>query len=314
MELNQILTLLVLVVILAEVTTLLARSRRSGSTGKRRSILVDTSVLMDGRIISVAKTGFVGGTLVIPRSVIGELQLLADGSDSDKRARARYGLDVVAELQQLDSVDVEILHDSSRAAEGVDERLLALAKQRGAVICTLDFNLNKVAVVEGIIVLNINELAQSLRANYLPGDEVAIELVQKGQEAHQAVGYLPDGTMIVVEQASSSVGKLVEVEIIRSLQTAAGRMMFAKLKKSGQAKPQKTQPRAIRTQAANKSPEQQSKPSRQQSVVESKPANHNRPNNRGNQRKSGDHNRSSNSRHHPTNEESFVDLANRLSQ
>ncbi len=193
-----------------------------------RSILLDTSVLIDGRIVSIAKTNFIGGTLVIPRSVVGELQFLADAADHEKRARARYGLDVVAELQAMPGVDVEILQDGSKADEGVDERLLVLAKKHGAVICTLDFNLNKVALVENVMVLNVNELAQSLRMAHLPGERIAIELVQKGQDAHQAVGYLPDGTMVVVEHSSKQMGQTVEVEVIRSLQTAAGRMMFAK--------------------------------------------------------------------------------------
>lgn len=228
METKDIALLAVTLIILAEVSYLLARLPKTSLKTKSRAILVDTSVLMDGRITNVAATGFIGGTLVIPRSVVGELQLLADGSDSDKRARARHGLDVVSTLQKLDDVDVEILQDGSRANEGVDERLLTLAKQHHALICTLDFNLNKVAVVEGIKVLNINELAQSLRMSHLPGDQVLIDIVQKGQDNHQGVGYLTDGTMVVVEQSSAYIGKAVTVEVIRSLQTAAGKMMFAK--------------------------------------------------------------------------------------
>ena len=128
----------------------------------------------------------------------------------------------------MPEVEVELLQDGSRATEGVDERLLALAKKHQAVICTLDYNLNKVAVVEGIMVLNINELAQALRMAHLPGEELMIEVVQKGQDSHQGVGYLPDGTMVVVEQANKLIGQTVRVEIVRSLQTAAGKMMFAK--------------------------------------------------------------------------------------
>lgn len=215
--------------IFAEVTYLALRPTTNPTPRKRtREILLDTSVLMDGRIVAVAKTGFIGGTLVIPRSVIGELQFLADAADHDKRARARSGLDVVAELQALPNVDVDILQDGNKADEGVDQRLLNLAKKRGAVVCTLDYNLNKVALVEDIAILNVNELAQSLRMAYLPGERLMLELAQKGQDAHQAVGYLPDGTMVVVEHAAKQMGQTVEVEIIRSLQTAAGRMMFAK--------------------------------------------------------------------------------------
>jgi rRNA-processing protein FCF1 len=214
--------------ILAEVTYLVVKLPRQSLSKRGRPILVDTSVLIDGRIIAVAKSGFIGDTLVIPRSVVGELQFLADNADHDKRARARYGLDVVSELQNIPQIDVEILQDGSKAEEGVDERLLSLAKKYKAAVCTIDYNLNKVAVVEGIDVLNVNELAQSLRMAYLPGERMLLELVQKGQDAHQGVGYLPDGTMVVVENASKNIGQAVEIEFIRSLQTAAGKMMFAK--------------------------------------------------------------------------------------
>jgi uncharacterized protein YacL len=228
---NTIETLLIIttLAILAEVTYLVVKLPRQTNRHSGRSILVDTSVLIDGRIVAVAKSGFIGGTLVIPRSVIGELQFLADNADHDKRSRARYGLDVVTELQNIPQVVVEILQDGSKAEEGVDERLLKLAKKSGAAVCTIDYNLNKVAVVEGIDVVNVNELAQSLRMAHLPGERMMLELVQKGQDGHQGVGYLGDGTMIVVEHANKYIGKTVEIEFIRSLQTAAGKMMFARL-------------------------------------------------------------------------------------
>ncbi len=228
MQTKDLILLVVTLLILGEVSYLLARLPKNSIKSKDRAILVDTSVLMDGRIVPVAQTGFIGGTLVIPRSVIGELQFLADHADADKRARARYGLDVVTELQAMERVNVELLQDGSHAREGVDDRLLKLAKQHGAVIMTLDYNLNKVAAVEGTEVLNLNELAQSIRMEYLPGEKITLELIQKGQDAHQGVGYLPDGTMVVVEQASAQIGQTLNVEIIRNLQTAAGRMIFAK--------------------------------------------------------------------------------------
>ena len=229
MDSLQLLIATTLLIVAAEVTYLVVKlPRQSISKKQGRPILVDTSVLIDGRIISVAKSGFIGDTLVIPRSVIGELQYLADNADHEKRARARYGLDVVQDLQAMPQVTVDILQDGSKAAEGVDERLLSLAKKYKAAVCTIDYNLNKVAVVEGITVLNVNELAQSLRMAYLPGERMVLELVQKGQDAHQGVGYLPDGTMVVVEQANKLIGQSVEVEFIRSLQTAAGKMMFAR--------------------------------------------------------------------------------------
>jgi uncharacterized protein YacL len=229
MSTENLVIVAVLLVLLGEVTYLVAKLPRQTNT-KKRMILVDTSVLIDGRIIPVAKSGFIGDTLAIPRSVIGELQFLADNADHDKRARARQGLDNVKQLQDMDHLDVLILQDGSKAKEGVDERLLNLAKKHsGSVICTIDYNLNKVAVVEGIMVLNVNELAQGLRMSYLPGEQMLLELVQKGQDGHQGVGYLKDGTMVVVEQASKYIGKTVSIEFIRSLQTAAGRMMFARL-------------------------------------------------------------------------------------
>ena len=232
MEIEQLIIIAVLLVLLAEVTYLVAKLPRQ-SGGKKRLIFVDTSVLIDGRIVAVAESGFIGDTLAIPRSVIGELQFLADNADADKHSRARHGLDVVRELQALDVVDVQIFQDGSKAEEGVDERLLNLAKKHSGAICTIDYNLNKVAVVEGIAVCNVNELAKNLRMAYLPGEKIMLELVQKGQDAHQAVGYLPDGTMVVVEQASAQVGQTIEIEFIRSLQTAAGKMMFARKVESG---------------------------------------------------------------------------------
>jgi len=192
-------------------------------------IFVDTSVLIDGRIISIAESGFITSTLFIPRSVVGELQFLADNADAEKRSRARHGLDIVKELQAMAHVKVEIFNDGTKAEEGVDNRLLKLAKEYNGAICTIDFNLNKVAQVENIPVLNVNDLAKTLRMAYLPGEKITLELTQKGNDQHQAVGHLDDGTMVVVEHASSQLGKIVEIEFIRGLQTAAGKMMFARI-------------------------------------------------------------------------------------
>ncbi len=228
--------IILLLIIAAEATYLVAvNTKKSVSKKAGRPIFVDTSVLIDGRIIAIAQSGFIGSdTLFIPRSVIGELQYLADNADSEKRSRARHGLDVVTELQAMPNVKVEIFQDGSKAEEGVDERLLKLAKQYSGVVCTIDYNLNKVAQVENIIVLNVNDLAMSLRMAYLPGEKIMLELTQKGQDGHQAVGHLTDGTMVVVEHANKYLNKTVEIEFIRSLQTAAGKMMFAKLVESKQ--------------------------------------------------------------------------------
>ena len=194
--------IILLLIILAELTYVLANNPSRLIKKTDRPIFVDTSVLMDGRIIAVAESGFIGDTLYIPRSVIGELQFLADNADHDKRARARRGLDIVRELQQMETVTAKIYQDGSKAEEGVDERLLNLAKKHEGAICTIDFNLNKVAQVENIAVLNVNLLAQTLRMAFLPGERAKIELIQKGQDGHQGVGYLPDGTMVVVEQSN----------------------------------------------------------------------------------------------------------------
>jgi uncharacterized protein YacL len=226
----EIIILLLIIAILVEVSYLVkVNTKRLSHKKEIRPIFVDTSVLIDGRILAVAESGFLSGKLSIPRSVIGELQFLADNADTEKRSRARHGLDVVAELQRMPKVKVEIFQDGSRAEEGVDERLLNLAKKHQGSICTIDYNLNKVALVENINVLNVNDLAMSLRMAYLPGEKMLLELTQKGQDSHQAVGHLSDGTMVVVEHASNRIGQTAEIEFIRSLQTAAGKMMFAKI-------------------------------------------------------------------------------------
>ena len=224
----ELLIIIMLLAIMAEIY-LLVKPRRHAGSNTKMPILVDTSVLMDGRVVDLAKTGFLLGQIIVPRSVLIELQLLADGADHAKRERARFGMDVMKELKDVLGGSFTLLDDATRIPEGVDNRLLQLAKEMNAAILTLDYNLNKVAQVEGIQILNINELAKSLRMSYLPGDELVLELTQKGQDSHQAVGYLHDGTMVVVEQAKKFLGQKKRIEIIRSLQTDAGKMMFAKV-------------------------------------------------------------------------------------
>ncbi len=227
----ELLTLGLLTLVAVEVTYLLLIGRKKNIiTKNKRMVFVDTSVLIDGRIIPVATSGFMDSDiLAIPRSVIGELQYLADNADPEKRGRARHGLDIVTELQAMTNLKVEIFQDGSKADEGVDERLLKLAKEYNGAVCTIDFNLNKVAQVEKITVLNINDLAMNLRMAYLPGERIMLELTQKGQDSNQAVGHLKDGTMVVVDRANKHIGQTVEVECVRSLQTSAGKMMFAKM-------------------------------------------------------------------------------------
>ncbi|MBQ2659900.1 hypothetical protein IJF86_00510 [Candidatus Saccharibacteria bacterium] len=225
-------------IILAETTILLIKSGKNFSlnSNPKRKVYVDTSALMDGRILAVAQTGFIGDDLIIPRSVIRELQLLADGKDSEKRTRARAGLDVVNELERIVFFNTEILQDELDRTP-VDERLIELAKKNHGLILTNDFNLGKVAATEKIDVLNINDLALTLRSDFLPGDKMKIKIVAEGSNPKQGVGYLPDGTMAVVDNAAKKVGSEIEIELIRFLQTSAGRMMFAKIAAKPSQKP-----------------------------------------------------------------------------
>ncbi|MBP5656594.1 hypothetical protein J6X15_03355, partial [Candidatus Saccharibacteria bacterium] len=186
-------------------TTALTVKTFTGKNGRingtaRRKLFVDTSTLMDGRILSVAKAGFLGDDVLIPRSVIRELQLLADGSDADKRARARFGLDVANELERIELSHVEIFADEGDRVK-VDERLIELAKEHHGIILTNDFNLTKVAATEHVDAININDLAQGLRSEYLPGDKLRVKIISVGSNPHQGVAYLPDGTMVVVDAA-----------------------------------------------------------------------------------------------------------------
>jgi uncharacterized protein YacL len=225
----EIIVVIITTFILCETTFLfVAKLRQRTLKVARGSLLLDTSAIMDGRIVDVAKTGVITAELIVPRSVINEMQLLADKADHDKRARARKGLENVRELQKMETVAVTVVNDGHVGAGGVDERLLELAKNYDASIATTDYNLNKVAKVVGITVVNVNELAQMLRPQRLPGETVEIQLIQPGANRDQAVGYLDDGTMVVVEDAKNLIGQKLRVEIVRSLQTEAGRMMFAK--------------------------------------------------------------------------------------
>lgn len=291
MNANELTMIGLLLVIASQTTYTSYRTWKGSSHASNKAVLIDTSVLMDGRIVAIVQAGFIPGPLVIPRSVVGELQFLADNGDSEKRSRARSGLDVIKDLQAMDGITVELLQDGSKADEGVDERLLALAKKDGASICTIDFNLNKVAQVEGITVLNVNELAKNLRMSYLPGDVVTLDLTTGGSDSHQAVGHLDDGTMVVVEQARQLIGQTTEVEIIRSLQTAAGRMMFAKLAASAKPDEKPLKPRlklpkrSPRTKQSGTKPERgskstQSDPTKETSKFQSKTKRSQKPNRR----------------------------------
>ena len=166
-------------------------------TKLKGSIILDTSALIDGRIVSIARSGFISARLIVPASVVRELQYMADKADHDKRERARYGLDVIQTLQSIDTIEIEIYDDGETHAAGVDEQLIVIAKKFGARLCTTDYNLNKVARVESIDVVNVNELAHALRPMHLPGETLTIAIVQQGQGSDQGVGYLDDGTMVL---------------------------------------------------------------------------------------------------------------------
>ena len=194
------------------------------------SKVVDTSVLIDGRIVDIVQTGFIEGTLIIPRFVLRELQHIADSPDELRRAKGRRGLDIVKEMQddQL-KVTVEVIDDEVENILEVDSKLVQVAKEYGAKILTNDFNLNKVAQIEGLSVLNINDLANALKPAALPDERMEVKIVKQGKEAAQGVGYLDDGTMIVVDGGREHVGETVRVVVTSVLQTAAGRMIFTKL-------------------------------------------------------------------------------------
>ncbi|MDR3555828.1 MAG: TRAM domain-containing protein [Syntrophobacteraceae bacterium] len=194
------------------------------------SKILDTSVIIDGRIADVVETGFVGGVLVIPEFVLQELQHIADSPDPTRRVRGRRGLDIIKRLQLEKLVEVQIERQDFENINEVDAKLVALALRLGAKIVTNDYNLSKVAEVQGIQVLNINQLANSLKPVVLPGEVLRLHILKEGKEQGQGIAYLEDGTMVVVENASKHLGKEVEVSVTSILQTTAGRLIFTTLK------------------------------------------------------------------------------------
>lgn len=204
------------------------------------SVLVDTSVIIDGRIADIAATGFIHARLLVPRFVLAELQNIADSEDAMRRGRGRRGLEVLHRLRSTDGLQVEIYEQDLPDIKEVDAKLVALGKKIGADVMTTDYNLNRVAQIEGVRVLNVNELANAIRAVVLPGEEMAVKIVQLGKERDQGVGYLPDGTMIVVEQGHTLIGQEVMAEVTRVFQTVAGKMIFATPKDQPIKSPEKT--------------------------------------------------------------------------
>lgn len=198
-----------------------------GGVSMNQPLIVDTSVLIDGRLLDIAKTGFLFGTLLIPQFVLSELQQVADSPDFLKRSRGRRGFDIVEDLKKIKGVRVEIW-DKEIVAKTVDDKLLKLAKSLNGRIVTTDFNLNRVASVSGVNVLNVNDLANAVKTSAIPGEQLKVKVIHLGKDPRQGVGYLDDGTMIVVEEGADLVGKEVKTEVSRILQVSAGKMIFTK--------------------------------------------------------------------------------------
>ncbi|MEX2303001.1 MAG: PIN domain-containing protein [Bryobacterales bacterium] len=203
--------------------------------------ILDTSVIIDGRIADVAETGFLDGVLVVPQFVLWELQLVADSADSLKRNRGRRGLDILQRLQKIVNLDVQIIETDYPKIKEVDQKLIHLARDTDAKIVTNDFNLNKLAQLQGVQVLNINELANALKPIVLPGETMKVFILKEGKEYNQGVAYLDDGTMVVVDNARRYISKTVEISVTSVLQTTAGKMIFGRYderhQNSGQERP-----------------------------------------------------------------------------
>ncbi len=206
----------------------------SGSswTNLNRTILLDTSVIIDGRVADIARTGFLPGTLLIPRFVLNELQYIADSPDSLRRQRGRRGMEVLGELQKLPNVLVRVSDIDVEGVREVDDKLIVLAKQLRSPVLTNDYNLNRIAELQGVTILNINELANAVKSVVLPGEVLRLNIFQEGKEPGQGVGYMDDGTMVVVENGKEYIGEYMDVHVTKVLQTAAGRMIFARVEET----------------------------------------------------------------------------------
>ncbi|RMG68180.1 MAG: TRAM domain-containing protein, partial [Nitrospirae bacterium] len=201
-----------------------------GQTMETNLKLLDTSVIIDGRIADICETGFIEGTLILPQFILQELQHIADSSDPLRRARGRRGLDVLHRMQKMSGLEVRIVEEDFPNIKEVDAKLVALAKMMDAKILTNDFNLNKVAALQGVTVLNINELANALKPVVLPGETMRVFVLKEGKEHNQGVAYMDDGTMVVVENGRRFIGRNIDVTVTSVLQTTAGRMIFSKPK------------------------------------------------------------------------------------
>ncbi len=228
--------------------------KKPSKTNEKSQILVDTSAIIDGRIADIAKTGFVPGKLLVPRFVLAELQNIADSEDSMRRSRGRRGLEMLNLIRENPAVELDIIEEDPLDVKEVDHKLVRIARDYGTDILTTDYNLNRVATIEQVKVLNINELANAIKAVVIPGEEMRVKVVQKGKEKNQGLAYLEDGTMIVVEKGDKLLGKEVVVEVTRIFQTVAGKMIFAVEQGSKRpARPRSTSRRPTRNNTKPKS-------------------------------------------------------------
>lgn len=198
-----------------------------GGVSVNQPVIIDTSAIIDGRILDIAKTSFISGTILLPSFILAELQQVSDSADFLKRSRGRRGFEIIEELKKIKSLRIEVW-DREPAAKTVDEKLLKLAKSLHGKIITTDFNLNRLASVSNITVLNVNELANAVKTVAIPGEQLKVKVLHLGKDLKQGVGYLADGTMIVVEDGAELVGQEVKAEVTRVIQVAAGRMIFVK--------------------------------------------------------------------------------------
>jgi len=227
MDLIYLIIFLIVFIYALAITFLYARKIKPEVIQNEEIVLVDTSALIDGRIKEIAKTGFVSGTLLVAKFILDELQAVSDSSNHVKRQKGRRGIKILRELQESSLFDVKIIEDPVPDVKEVDDKLVHIAKKRGATILTVDYNLNRIADVQGVHTLNVNELANSIKPAVVPGEQVEVKIVQKGKERDQGVGYLEDGTMIVVERGQRFHNKMVKAIVSRILQTDAGLMIFA---------------------------------------------------------------------------------------
>lgn len=200
-----------------------------GGVSVNQPLILDTSAIIDGRILDIAKTGFIHGFMLLPSFVLTELQQVADSSDFLKRSRGRRGFEIIEDLKKIKGLRIEVW-DKEPAAKTVDEKLIRLAKGLHGRIITTDFNLNRVAQVSGVSILNVNDLANAVKTVAIPGEQLKVKVVHLGKDPQQGVGYLPDGTMIVVEDGAELVGNEINTEVHRIIQVPAGRMIFVKAK------------------------------------------------------------------------------------